>query len=164
MKTLRKHLGLAAAVMLGMIAAAAMGAGINGIFTSVNAVSGYEVNGAAGSSGQCLTSNGTFYATAFSCIAAPAFTGASGYQLLPSGLILEWGNAAGLNDNAASVVTLPFTFPHACFNAVATEDEGSVAGRPGNPRTVAAACTSTSTITLWASGTGASGQWIATGY
>jgi hypothetical protein len=39
-----------------------MAAGVTGIFTQVNSTNGYQVAGAAGTSGQALCSNGTYYA------------------------------------------------------------------------------------------------------
>ena len=97
---------------------------------------------------------------------AQTFTGSlssNGYMTLPSGLILQWGSLAGLPDNAALSTSLPYTFPHACFEAFANEDENATVARAGNPRTIAADCT-TSTVTLWASGSGSTGSWFAIGY
>ena len=165
----------------------------SGLDSEINAAGGYLVNGAAGSSGQCLASNGTVFNTPVSCITslpalyyqtvysngtpltqepvlnvlppltaatvsgqttlgitttgseskvvtaaaagvsgncpqwdaagglsdtgAPcgnAFTGTSGYQTLPGGLILEWGETTNF-DTGPTTVTLPLPFPHACL-------------------------------------------------
>lgn len=52
-------LGFALAVLIATAVAA-----VPGIFSSVNSTNGYKVSGAAGSSGQVLCSNGTYYNTA----------------------------------------------------------------------------------------------------
>jgi hypothetical protein len=88
--------------------------------------------------------------------------GSTGYMTLPGGLILQWGSLGGLADNGVSSGSLPYNFPNSCFKAFATEDESVTASRPGNPRNIAASC-STSTITLWASGSGSTGSWFAIG-
>lgn len=121
------------------------------------------MNAASGASGHCASwdANGGIGDAGAACV--PAFTGASGYQTLPSGLILEWGDATGLANNSATSVSLPLTFPHACFNATAGENENNTAARPGNPRTISAACSTTS-ITLWSSGSGSEGYWFAIGW
>lgn len=48
-----------------------------------------------------------------------AFTGGSGYQALPSGLIVEWvtGPSEGANFSGSVTLTLPLTLPHACLTA-----------------------------------------------
>lgn len=60
MKTFHK---VAGGVFAGIALIALMGAGVTGLFTQVNSANGYQVGGAAGSSGQALCSNGTYYAT-----------------------------------------------------------------------------------------------------
>lgn len=49
------------------------------------------------------------------------FTGASGYQLLPSGLILEWGSTGSIVNDTATAVTFPLTFPNAVFNVTCSD-------------------------------------------
>lgn len=169
MKTFLKLAGLlTVAIGLGAL----MGAGVNGIFTSVTASSGYQVAGAAGTSGQCLTSNGTYFAVAANC-SAPVFTGTSGYQLLPSGLILEWGTASPPTPDAPYSQSLPFTFPNACLIVVATDNGARVSGvggSSGNPSPAGAACQSTSAIYVNSENTNNGGGgaeplgWIAIGY
>jgi len=51
----------------------------------------------------------------------PAFTGASGYQLLPGGLILQWGTTGSLANDTPTVISFPLAFPNACFNVVGTD-------------------------------------------
>jgi len=49
--------------MLAMFVCISLMAAVNGVFANVNATSGYQVNGAAGSSGQVLCSNGSVFNT-----------------------------------------------------------------------------------------------------
>jgi hypothetical protein len=53
---------------------------------------------------------------------SPTFTGSSGYQLLPSGLILEWTTGGTCTTDCTETVSFPFTFPHACFSVQTTND------------------------------------------
>jgi hypothetical protein len=49
--------------------------------------------------------------------------GSSGYQKLPSGLIIQWGNtsvSSGSNNTTTSV-SFPLAFPTACFSVTATQ-------------------------------------------
>ncbi|KVC63485.1 hypothetical protein WI72_00315 [Burkholderia ubonensis] len=45
---------------------------------------------------------------------------ANGYQKLPSGLIIQWGNSAPIAPGALLAVTLPIAFPMNCWAAFAT--------------------------------------------
>jgi hypothetical protein len=62
--------------------------------------------------------------TANTQIATTAFVnpgqslGTNGYVKLPCGLILQWGNSAGIAANATTFVAFPIVFPSACFTAV----------------------------------------------
>lgn len=51
--------------------------------------------------------------------------GASGYQKLPSGLIMQWGKTASSTAEGARGVTFPIAFPNACYVMVATTDNTS---------------------------------------
>ena len=51
----------------------------------------------------------------------PTFTGTSGYQLLPGGLILQWGTTGSLANDTPTVISFPLAFPNACFNVVGTD-------------------------------------------
>jgi hypothetical protein len=44
----------------------------------------------------------------------------SGYQKLPSGLIIQWGVASSLASGATTSITLPIAFPNAILQAYAT--------------------------------------------
>lgn len=48
--------------------------------------------------------------------------GASGYQKLPSGFIIQWGKSAVIGSNTSVSVTFPLTFPTACVSVVATPE------------------------------------------
>jgi hypothetical protein len=74
---------------------------------------------APGSSGNLVSSNGTSFTTS---TLSSFFTGSkqslttNGYQILPGGLIIQWGvNSA--SGNTTTNVTLPITFPNAGFVA-----------------------------------------------
>lgn len=69
----------------------------------------------------------------------PASLAASGYQRLPSGLILQWGSVTINANNANTDVTLPITFPNAGLQVVA-----SVGGANSSQFAVGAAFASTS--------------------
>jgi hypothetical protein len=51
--------------------------------------------------------------------------GASGYQVLPSGLIIQWGGAS----NSNQVITYPLAFPSACYCVVGSEINSSGGGQ-----------------------------------
>ena len=46
--------------------------------------------------------------------------GTSGYQILPGGMIIQWGITANYNAEGGQNITLPIPFPNACLNAQAT--------------------------------------------
>ncbi len=91
----------------------------------------------------------------------------NGYQKLPSGVIVQWGqvtiSVSGEVGQGTVTVTLPIAFPNACFSAVA-----STADRLSNTH-VGASLNGTTTsfslgwINLTGSGTVSCG-WVATGY
>ena len=65
--------------------------------------------------------NGTIVATAQTAwmkTDAPADLSGTGYQKLPSGLIMQWGSASVANNG---VVTFPLAFPNACLNVLTTD-------------------------------------------
>lgn len=102
--------------------------------------------------------------------AALAFSGAnqslatSGYQKLPSGLILQWGSFGSINDGTTTIVTFPISFPSACVFATAIKSEAGGSDPDGfsiNARTAA-----NMTVQYQDSGTAASNSniWFAIGY
>ena len=82
----------------------------SGAFTSLSA------SGLAGSGTRCahVNASGLFSAATADCATAYPNTIASGYQILPSGLIMEWG----LADSSSSTYSLsfPLTFPTAVLS------------------------------------------------
>lgn len=93
---------------------------------------------------------------------APAFTGTSGFQTLPSGLILEWGTTGTLTDNVPVTESFPLTFPHACFVVIPTDSGPRISA--GNISTVGAVCASTSTFTVNMADSGETAAWMAVGW
>jgi hypothetical protein len=53
-----------------------------------------------------------------------AFTGASGYQTLPSGLTLQWATGSPCTGDCTQTVTFPTAFAHACFLVFTTNYDG----------------------------------------
>ena len=47
----------------------------------------------------------------------------SGYQILPSGLIVQWGVSASIGGATTNIVTFPISFPNACLNVQATAQQ-----------------------------------------
>ena len=45
---------------------------------------------------------------------------ANGYQKLPSGLIIQWGETSGISGNSSLTINYPIAFPNAAFKAIAT--------------------------------------------
>lgn len=97
----------------------------------------------------------------------PATVSTSGYQKLPSGLIIQWGTfsatAAGSSQGTLQTITLPIAFPNAGFNAVA--NSGSALGSV----TVGATFPSASQISIAYNNSNTSalsvaGYWIAFGH
>ena len=62
--------------------------------------------------------------TAFVRLSSPASLASNGYQKLPSGLIIQWGELGSLLSNTAgtksTVITFPVSFPTGCLNVYAT--------------------------------------------
>lgn len=57
-----------------------------------------------------------------SSVTGLTFTGTSGYQQLPSGLIVEWAEGSTCTGDCTETVSFPLTFPHACFTVQTTND------------------------------------------
>lgn len=80
-------------------------------------------------SGNVLLSNGTTWSssslgTAVANLSSfTALLSSSGYQKLPSGLILQWGSATGSNPT----ISFPISFPNAFFQAFVTTNSSSSA-------------------------------------
>lgn len=80
----------------------------------------------------------------------------NGYQKLPSGLIIQWGNASWSTSGTA--VSFPMAFPTGCL-AVVVGMAGSVGGQPyvNNP-------TATGFNAFMTAGTTSNHYWLAIGY
>lgn len=50
----------------------------------------------------------------------------NGYTYLPNGILLQWGYASSVGEDAVSTITLPVTFPNAAFSLSATPVSSSV--------------------------------------
>jgi hypothetical protein len=90
-----------------------------GSFTSVIASSLTPGNCIQAATGGLLTT------TTSPCLASPTFTGSSGFQVLPSGLILEWGETTNF-DTGPTIVSFPLQFPHACLMPPQLTDNADV--------------------------------------
>jgi hypothetical protein len=83
---------------------------------------------APSTSGNVLASNGTTWnSSALSSLSAfdKSLT-ANGYQKLPSGLIMQWGESASVNQDSSVSVTFPIVFPSACVSVVITGNKSIV--------------------------------------
>lgn len=89
----------------------------NVVWQSSGATNSAYVPATAITAGACaLPASVTFGADgrATACTPGPSFTGSSGYQVLPTGLILEWGETSNF-DSGPTTVTFPLAFPHGCL-------------------------------------------------
>jgi hypothetical protein len=91
------------------------------------------------------------------------FTGAlaaSGYQKLPSGILIQWGNLSVTDSNATRALTFPITFPNACQSLQLTSwtSSGSEYQHTGRSQTGATVQKVTTASTIFAY------DWIAIGY
>lgn len=88
-------------------------------------------------------------------------SGASGYQKLPSGLILQWGSVGSLSSSADTTITFPIAFPTAADFFMVSHDysagSGSIAYCAGTQ-------TSTTQAVARSSTNGLGAVWIALGY
>jgi hypothetical protein len=91
----------------------------------------------------------------------------NGYQKLPSGLIVQWGNTGATDSNGNVTVTFPIAFPNNCFAVNVTIAGGqssnpciAVAGAPSKNSFVVNAKTYASS---WGPFVGAGGYWFAFG-
>lgn len=87
----------------------------------------------------------------------------SGYQNLPSGLIIQWGVTAGIGASSSGSITFPLAFPNGLLTVVATySNSGSNSPTLGNPFQIGA--TSRTSFNLYNGGSGSAVYgWIAIG-
>ncbi len=88
-----------------------------------------------------------------------AFTGTSGYQDLPSGLILKWGHAPSIALSPSTTVNFPTAFPNACLMVSLTDDAGS-----GSNHIMSIISFSAASFVAKADGSGNGAWWYAIGY
>lgn len=103
-------------------------------------------------------------ATVWGTLGADQSLSASGWQKLPSGLIIQWGSSSSSVANGVSAnITFPITFPTACVMGHAIEKSTSLAGY-----SAAFGCTfTTTTLTITNKDDGGSKSgysWFAMGY
>jgi hypothetical protein len=81
----------------------------------------------------------------------------SGYQKLPSGLIIQWGIVAYPLGHTSVTVTYPITFPSSAFRTVISQSDGAavIMGMSGQ---------TSSQFTAWTSSAGYNANWIAIGH
>ena len=87
---------------------------------------------------------------------------ASGYQKLPSGLIIQWGATGVITGGSSVAVTFPIAFPNACLNASATYTTGTNTTTPS-----AGSLSSLSTTGITVRNLGATSNpiyWLVIGY
>lgn len=89
----------------------------------------------------------------------PSFTGTSHYQILPGGLILEWGITPTF-DTGPTTITFPLTFPHACLMSPQLTDDADVST---TSRIWESGSCTTSTFVARNDGNGAA-HWFAIGW
>ncbi|WP_315384512.1 hypothetical protein [Microvirgula aerodenitrificans] len=141
-------------------------AGALTIATASGAIGGPGVNGAGGIASlvmqAALVAQIEFVSDGesswFACNGSyGASMASSGYQRLPSGLIIQWGIAAAMSANETRAVTLPVSFPSGAKSVVLTAD--------GATPSVRIAALGTSTFQIQNLGTAAqNAYWQAIGY
>lgn len=89
---------------------------------------------------------------------------ASGYQKLPSGLIIQWGNFGPISDGATLVITFPVSFTASCLFATAIRAEAG--GGDADSFSINARSAANMTVQFQDSGTSfsTSNLWFAIGY
>lgn len=114
-----------------------------------------------GNSGKYLTTNGT--AASWGTLDFTSSLSTSGYQKLPSGLIIQWGTTALISTDALLSVTFPIAFPNAPLSitgsGVASQISGGATQTGFNFPTL-----STTGFTVANDTTQNSIRWIAIGY
>ncbi len=119
---------------------------------------------AEGVLGQCLTSQGPAAAAAWK---GGHTTSSPGYEIFPSGTIIQWGGATtpNLGIPADQSITFPLQFPNACFGVfVCTNRSVASDGQAASGSNFASNITTTGcTITIDSSSGGTTSHWMAIG-
>lgn len=85
----------------------------------------------------------------------------NGYQEFPSGVIIQWGTQASLNDDQTRAVTFPIAFPSACRSITVAPIQG-VSGGTGS--SIGVTSVTASGFTLTNDAQAAASYWMAIGY
>ena len=112
---------------------------------SIGAAGWYVIGGEVG-----LRSSSSFAASLAS----------SGYQKLPSGLILQWGSLPSTADDGTASITWPISFPNNCYMAVASADTFNTSYQLW---ALTAKTTTTGTFRQMANGSASGGYYISIG-
>ena len=130
------------------------------------AVDGSQLTGVSGlptqtgNSGKYLTTDGS--AASWGTLDFTLSSAASGYQKLPSGLIIQWGVTGAITGGSSVAITFPIAFPNAGLNASATYTTGTNTTTPS-----AGSLSSLSTTGVTVRNLGATSNpiyWLAIGY
>jgi hypothetical protein len=115
---------------------------------------------APSTSGNVLTSNGTTWTSA-ALNFDKSFT-ANGWQKIPGGLILQWGESSFINSDSSVSVTFPIAFTTSCFQVIVSGTAG-VSG-PGEVALGSIDLTTTTVTIVNDGGKGSTARWFAIGY
>lgn len=86
---------------------------------------------------------------------------ASGYQKLPGGVIIQWGQTGTIGTDSSVTVTFPIAFPNACLCAVA---QSTLAPGGTNGAAISTRGYTTTTMLVGNDASVAPASWIAIGY
>jgi hypothetical protein len=92
--------------------------------TKVQSLQGYPVSNTAPTTGQLMQYNGTSWIPTAPAPISSVFNGSlggSGYEILPGGLIIEWGYTTASNQ----YTYFPYVFPHTCLQVVGSDTGGA---------------------------------------
>lgn len=104
---------------------------------------GVKIPAQTGNSGKFLTTNGTTTSWGQAGVGTVSKTD-PGYQVLPSGLIMQWGK-----DTASGTVTFPTPFTTACLNVMVTSTVNSAVTTAGSLTTTTFALGNVDTLAYW---------------
>ena len=114
---------------------------------------------------QTQATNDSSTKAATTAFANPASSiGTSGYQKLPSGLIIQWGSSGSISSVGSLAITLPIAFPNAALSVSMCRSASSAQDTDNN--TVSAEMTLTTLTLRRSSDSSLAGSffWIAIGY
>jgi hypothetical protein len=115
---------------------------------------------APSTSGNVLTSNGTTWTSA-ALNFDKSFT-ANGWQKIPGGLILQWGESSFINSDSSVSVTFPIAFTTSCFQVIVSGTAGTSGA--GEVALASIDLTTTTVTIINDGGKGSTARWFAIGY